>query len=296
MPGHAVARIRVQPFPIHRDRLLDFARAIERSAQRIVGSDVSWPQFQDAPVGRLGIVEPAETGQETAFVLPGCRVIGVRLDRARVGTLGIIVAALPTQHHAEIVPGVGMRRHELDHAPICAVRRLELIGFLEDVAEIVQRVGIVRRQPDRPLDAGDAPLALSTLVKQHAEEMQRGDMVAVGREDPLVEATGLRELAGTMERDRPVDVVRSTRDVRGTPMRLFHGGSGASARVRLVGPPRDSISVGYWQPIPPVTSQVSGGPRGKPFASCFWYFPSRVWKRSVTLSVSRSSPPDPPVE
>ena len=124
---------------------------------------------------------------------------GIELDGACVCALGLFVEAAAAQHDAEIVPGIGVPGHELDHAKIGAARGLELLRFSQDITEVVPGIGVAGRQRQRAFDAGDRAVALSDLVIEHAEEVQRVDVIGIPGEDVLIDPLRLDELTGAVQ-------------------------------------------------------------------------------------------------
>ena len=97
-------------------------------------------------------------------------------------------------------------------------------------------VGVIRRERQRAFDAGDAAIGLAGLVIEHAEKMQRLDVIGIRGEHLLIEALRLDEMTGAVQRDCRGEIVLTAGASRARPgpFRLH-----ASVAVRLTaGRPR----------------------------------------------------------
>ena len=100
--------------------------------------------------------------------------------------------------HPDRVVSIGIVRLQAEGALVMGKRRFELSLIFEHVGEVDMRVGRSGIGGQRPADQIYGGLALSRLVGDHPEKLQRTGMSWIGRKDPPVSPFRLHEPARPM--------------------------------------------------------------------------------------------------
>jgi len=230
--------------PHHPLRLGKPAETHEHEAEAVGRVGRSRRRSDGAAEHLLGLGEPAEILQHDAEVVERGGVGGVEPDSRLERRDGLGEPASLCPHHAEPPQGMHVLRIGGARRGDRLLGRRRVAGLAEQRGEVLRGSGVGGSEPDRLAELSDRLLAPAErpqrdrevrpvgrvrghephrladephrvvvpplLLGDHAEQLHRVGPRGVGREDPLVDPTGLDDTAGLVEADRFVDIVHAS--------------------------------------------------------------------------------------
>ena len=225
---------------LERERALMPLRGLRRVALRhqhgaeiVVRLGIVGPQRERLMVARGRIGRAAERGQRIGEVVVSLRQARPQREHALIGPDRLRMLALAGQRIAEVHVRLGVVRLERDRLAVMRGGFVEPAERPVGEADIVVEVRHPLVQRQRLADQLDRGVAAADLVGEHAEQVQRVDMLGVGRQHLAVMLLGLLHPPGLMRAQRGRKLGRGLRGAEAVPLlRLFgHHGPSPSRRV-----------------------------------------------------------------